>query len=74
MGEEVARLADVRRRLSLSQTELAERIGVSQARVSAIEKGLLSASEIGTISKYVTALGGRLEVIVDLDGERLLLR
>jgi transcriptional regulator with XRE-family HTH domain len=71
--QRAARLAEIRRRCKLSQTELADRMGVSQARVSAIEKGDLPSTEIGTISKYIAALGGHLEVVADFGDERLLL-
>ncbi|GAB3141707.1 XRE family transcriptional regulator [Micromonospora sonneratiae] len=68
-----ARLAEVRKRHNLSQTEVAERMGVSQSRVSAIEKGELPAAEVGTISKYIAALGGKLEIIADFGDEKLVL-
>ena len=68
-----ARLAEMRQRHEMSQTQLAERMGVSQARVSAIEKGELSATEVGTISRYIAALGGRLEIIAGFGDEKLVL-
>lgn len=68
-----ARLAEVRRRHELSQTQVAARMGVSQARVSAIEKGELTATELGTISKYIAALGGRLQIVADFGDEKLVL-
>jgi len=46
---------------------------VSQPRVAAIEKGEVTTTEVGTIQRYVSALGGRLEIIVDFDGDRLAL-
>jgi DNA-binding XRE family transcriptional regulator len=68
-----ARLAEVRQRHKMSQTQLAERMGVSQARVSAIEKGELPATEIGTIGKYIAALGGQLQIVADFGDEKLVL-
>ncbi|GAA3766226.1 XRE family transcriptional regulator [Plantactinospora mayteni] len=68
-----ARLAEMRQRHELSQTQLAERMGVSQARVSAIEKGELSTTEVGTISRYIAALGGHLEIVADFGDEKLVL-
>ena len=67
------RLAEVRARHQLTQEQLAARMGVSQARVSKIEKGELPDTEIGTVEKYVRALGGVLRVVVEIDGEFLVL-
>ncbi|GIG89151.1 helix-turn-helix domain-containing protein [Plantactinospora endophytica] len=69
----VARLVEIRKRRDLSQQQVADRMGVPQARVSAIEKGELPATEVGTISKYITALGGQLKIVADFDGEKLVL-
>src|ERR1700759_1868381 len=60
-----ARLAEVRKQLDITQTQLAERMHVSQARVSAIENGDVDAAEVGTLKNYVAALGGRLEILAD---------
>ncbi|MFC6011891.1 helix-turn-helix domain-containing protein [Nocardia lasii] len=54
-------LAEMRRSAGLTQTQLAEVLGVSQARVSKIESG--EASGIDTVRAYVAALGGSVEVI-----------
>jgi len=56
-----ATLADVRRRLDLTQVTVAERLAVSQADVSQIERGDADV-RLSTLSRYVEALGGRLEV------------
>ena len=45
----------------------------SQPRVAAIEKGELPATEVSTIERYVSALGGKLEIVAEFDGERLAL-
>ncbi|MEN3613330.1 helix-turn-helix transcriptional regulator [Plantactinospora sp. ZYX-F-223] len=68
-----ARLADIRKRHDLSQQQVADRMGVSQARVSAIEKGELPATEVGTIGKYIAALGGQLTIVADFGDEKLVL-
>ncbi len=65
------RLAEMRRRLGLTQAEVAERMHVRQERVSAIERAKVDVSELRTLSAYISALGGRLEVIADFGGERL---
>ena len=57
------RLADVRKGQSVTQMDLAKSMDVSQARVSKIERGDLSKTEIGTLESYVTGLGGKLRVV-----------
>jgi transcriptional regulator with XRE-family HTH domain len=59
------RLADVRKAQHLTQVEVAQVMEVTQSRVSQLEKGSLEASEIGTVRKYVEALGGHLRVMAD---------
>ncbi|SDJ83647.1 Helix-turn-helix domain-containing protein [Actinopolyspora mzabensis] len=59
------RLAQLREEQHLSQTEMAERLGVSQARVSKLEQGNLAHLELGTIRRYVAALGGTLKLVAD---------
>ena len=60
-----ARLAEVRKSRSLTQSEVASHMGVSQVRVSQIERGQLTASEVGTLVSYVEALGGRLTMVAE---------
>jgi DNA-binding XRE family transcriptional regulator len=67
------RLAEMRRRLGLSQAEVAHRMHVRQERVSAIERAKVDASELRTLAAYVKALGGRLEIVADFGGERLVI-
>ena len=40
-------------------------MGVSQARVSKLESGDLSHTELGTLQSYVAALGGNLRIVAD---------
>src|SRR5262245_10445853 len=56
------RLAELRRRHGTTQGEVAKAMGVSQARISHIEKGQLERSEVDTLAAYVAALGGRLKI------------
>jgi DNA-binding XRE family transcriptional regulator len=65
------RLAEMRKRLGLSQAEVAKRMHVRQERVSAIERAKVTASEIRTLASYIEALGGRMEIVADFGGERL---
>jgi predicted XRE-type DNA-binding protein len=48
-------------------------MGVSQARVSAIERGKLDRAELSTLAAYVTALGGKLEIVADFGDEKMIL-
>ena len=74
-GKEVARerhesyirgcqLAEMRQAAEVTQAELAEALGVSQARVSKIEHG--ENSGIDVVRAYTQALGGRLDVTASL--------
>jgi len=53
-------LAERRVALGLTQTDVAERIGVTKSRISQIESGEVSTVE--TMARYVQALGGQLHV------------
>jgi transcriptional regulator with XRE-family HTH domain len=63
-----AMLRDLRRELDLTQVEIAERLNVSQENVSQIERGE-SDVRVSTLTRYVEALGGRLEVRALFPGE-----
>lgn len=67
-------LAEQRTRLGFTQAEVAHRMGVRQERVSAIERAEPDATEVRTLASYIEALGGRLELIADFSGDRVLLR
>lgn len=71
--ERAHRLADARKRRHVSQRNLASAMGVSQARVSAIERGKLDRAELSTLAAYVTALGGKLEIVADFGDEKMVL-
>ncbi len=61
------RLADIRRAHGHArQADVAAIMGVSQARVSKLESGDLSHTELGTLQSYVAALGGELRIVADL--------
>lgn len=64
------KLAELRHAYGLNQTMLAERIGLTQARVSQIESGDLETAELRTLRAYVNALGGELEISYQVGGER----
>jgi DNA-binding XRE family transcriptional regulator len=49
-------LTEMRKKAGMTQAEVAEAMGVSQQRVSAIESG--SVAELATLADYIHALGG----------------
>lgn len=57
------RLSELRERSHLSQTQVAERMGVRQPRVSAIENGDPAQMEVETLRRYIAALGGHLRLV-----------
>lgn len=67
------RLAEIRRQHGLTQTDVAAAMRVSQRRVSAVERGDLSRTELGTVASYVEAIGGRVEVVADFGDERVVI-
>ena len=67
------RLAEVRKRQNATQVDVAAAMGVSQARVSRIEKGQLEKSEVETLAAYVKALGGKLKIVADFGDESYVL-
>jgi DNA-binding XRE family transcriptional regulator len=67
------RLSEVRRRQHTTQTDVAKAMGVTQARVSRIEKGQLARSEVDTLAAYVHALGGKLKIVADFGDESYVL-
>lgn len=67
------RLAEMRKELGLTQTDVAARMHVRQERVSAIERGKATSAEVGTMAAYVAALGGKLEIVADFGGTRVVI-
>ena len=66
------RLAEIRKRRGMTQTEVARKMGVSQRRVSAIEHGEEQATR-STLASYVAAMGGRLRLVAEFEDESLAL-
>jgi DNA-binding XRE family transcriptional regulator len=56
-------LAETRKQNSMTQKDIAARMGVSIARVSQIEHGEVASLDV--IARYVEALGGRLDLVAD---------
>jgi len=67
-------LAEERTRLGLTQTEVAQRIGVPPDQVAAIERAGPGTTDVRTLVSYVDALGGRLTLTADFGGDRVILR
>jgi transcriptional regulator with XRE-family HTH domain len=66
-----ARLFELRKERGLSQADLAERLGVTQKRISAIERA--EDLNLSTLERYVAALGGRLHAGIEFDDETVAL-
>ncbi|MGH3612305.1 MAG: helix-turn-helix domain-containing protein [Pseudonocardia sp.] len=67
------RLVELRKRAGLRQVDVAERMGVSKARVSHIEHGAVATIDL--LARYLDAIGGTLEITAAFDGgaERVVL-
>jgi DNA-binding XRE family transcriptional regulator len=52
------RLAEIRRARSMTQQQVAYKMGVTKGRVSQIEQGKISGHDV--LARYAAALGGRL--------------
>ncbi len=62
------RLADIRKAHGhVRQADVAALMGVSQARVSKLESGDLSHTELGTLQSYIAAIGGQLRIMAEFD-------
>jgi DNA-binding XRE family transcriptional regulator len=66
------RLAERRKMLGLTQTGVAERMGVTKSRVSQIERGEVSTVE--AIARYVQALGGQIQISAVFGDDLYILR
>jgi transcriptional regulator with XRE-family HTH domain len=62
-------LAEARKRYGLAQRDVAARMGVSIARVSQIEHGVVATLDV--IACCVEALGGRLDLVADFGDHTL---
>ena len=71
--DEVA-LSDLRKTLELTQTEVAQKLSVSQNRISQIELADLGTIQIETLRNYLDALGGELILGAYINGEILVIR
>ncbi|MHB2028290.1 MAG: helix-turn-helix domain-containing protein [Acidimicrobiales bacterium] len=67
------RLRELRKASDMSQVELAQRLQVSQNRVSRIEHGDIERAQLDTLRKYVEAVGGELRVEVTIGDDHFLI-
>lgn len=68
---EAQRLVDLRLAAGLSQVEVAQQLGVSQGWISRLERGELERTEVGTLRRYVQAVGARLEITAQVGDRQL---
>jgi len=68
------RLAELRAKTGLTQAQVASAMGVSQARVSAMERGDVRSLTVASVLAYITALGGRVRIVASLDDTDVTLR
>jgi len=66
------RLAERRHALGLTQNDVAKLMSVTKGRISQIENGTVSTVDV--IARYVSALGGTLQVSAVFGDDQLLLR
>lgn len=62
---EAYELSEIRKKAGLTQTQMAANMGVSQKRISEIERGHAESIKLGTLQRYAAALGGRLKVEIE---------
>jgi predicted XRE-type DNA-binding protein len=67
------RLAEIRKEQDLTQSEVANIIGITQPNVSRLEKGELEGAALATIRAYVEALGGQFRMVADFGDRQLLI-
>lgn len=67
-------LAEIRKQAGLTQTDVAQAMGISQNRVSVIERGELAHTELETIRAYIEALGGHVRLVADFAGHSVDIR
>lgn len=60
-------LSDIRRRVGLTQCQMAEKLNVSQPAYASFEKG--GNLRVGTLQKIASALGGELSLNIKLHGD-----
>jgi len=62
-------LRSLREAAGLTQEELAQRVAITQSQLSKLE--WREDYRLSTLRRYVTALGGQLEIVAVVDGKRI---
>ncbi|RLT40402.1 MAG: XRE family transcriptional regulator [Chloroflexi bacterium] len=62
-------LRSLREAAGLTQEELAQRVAITQSQLSKLERR--EDFRLSTLRRYVTALGGQLEIVAVVDGKRI---
>ena len=73
-GADASRLAELRKHRRITQQELAEKLSVSQSRVSQIERQGIDDTVLSTLAAYIEALGARILVIADFGDDQIVLQ
>jgi len=71
---DASRLAEVRKHRRVTQQDLAETLGVSQSRVSQVERQSVDDTVVSTLAAYVEALGASILILADFGEEQFVLR
>ncbi len=53
-----------RKKLKINQTTLAKKLGITQSRFSSIERAPIGTLELGTLARYLEAVGIQITVTV----------
>lgn len=69
--ERAHKLAELRSHFGLRQEDVAERLHVSQSRVSRIERGDIDTAQVSTLRAYAQALGGDIEIALRVGDDRI---
>ncbi len=67
--KEYNKLVEFRKAVGLTQVELAGKMSITQENVSRLEKR--SDMHLSTLRKYVEALGGELEILINIPDKKL---
>ncbi len=60
-------MQDIRKAVALTQVDIAEKLDVNQENISRLEKR--SDMMLSTLNGYIEALGGKLNITVDIQGQ-----
>lgn len=64
-------LRELRRLANKTQTEISEAMGVTQNRISKLERYELEKLELRTLAAFANALGGKLKIVVAIEGQEV---